>query len=218
MTELDDAISARIALAYELRRGMHLLVGRDPSAAELTEFTAQLRVVFDQLDAASSRQRAASSAFSTASTSDFPNLLVPADGETFAESLDRPVSGPGNPFSVPMTMRRDGDTVVSTVNLDNGFEGAPGRSHGGIVAAIFDDLFGSVPMLHGKIAFTASLNIEYVAPSPVREPVTYRGWVDRIEGKKIFVVGESHHHDVLVTRAQGLFIDATEHFAALYDG
>lgn len=219
MTEQDRSDRARIALAQELRRGMHLLVGRNPSSAELTEFAAQLRVVFDQLDAASPRQRATSSAFSSDSSdsSGFANLLIPAEGDTFADSLDRPVSGAGNPFSVPMTMTRAGDTVVSTVTLGDGFEGAPGRSHGGVVAAIFDDLFGSVPMLLGKIAFTASLTVEYVAPSPVREPVTFRGWVDRIEGKKIFVAGDAHHGEALVTRGSGLFIDATEHFAGLYD-
>lgn len=213
MTEQDDANAARIALAHELRRGMHLLVGRDPTTTELSKFAAQLRTVFDELGAAAPRERLASSAFSD----DFPKVMVPADGDVFADSLDRPVSGSGNPFSVPMTMERDGDTVVAVVNLDTGFEGAPGRSHGGIVAAIFDDLFGSVPNLHGMIAFTASLTVEYVAPSPVHAPVTFRGWVDRIEGKKIFVVGEAHHDDMLVTKARGLFIDATEHFAALYD-
>lgn len=208
MTELDDAGRARIALAEELRRGMHLLVGRDPTAAELAKLAAQLRIVFDQLDAASPRSRLPS--FESA------GIQVPADGEAFPESLDRPISGAGNPFGTSMTMTRSGDAVVSTVTLDNGFEGAPGRSHGGIVAAIFDDLLGSVPLMLGKIGFTASLTIEYVAPSPVREPVTFRGWADRVEGKKFFVVGEAHHQDTLVTKASALFIDATEHFAALY--
>ena len=199
---------ARIALAHEMRRGMHLLVGRDPTAAELSEYATLLKIVFDQLDAASPRERSMSQSFT--------GPMVPADGERFADSLDRPISGNGNPFSVPMTMTRDGDTVVSTVILDDGFEGAPGRSHGGVVSAIFDDLFGSIPMLLGKIAFTASLTVEYLAPSPVREPVVFRGWMERIEGKKIFVVGEAHHGEVLVTRASGLFIDASEHFASLY--
>lgn len=208
MSTEDERIDARIALADELRRGMHLLVGRDPSKAELNEFTEQLRTVFDQLGASLPRERSAMTGQQ--------EMVVPAEGETLADSLDRPVSGAGNPFSVPMTMTREGDTVVSTVTLEGGFEGAPGRSHGGVVAAIFDDLFGSVPMLNGKIAFTASLTVEYVAPSPVREPVTFRGWVDRIDGKKIFIAGDAHHGDTLVSRANALFIDATEHLAALY--
>lgn len=205
---IDD--QARMALAAEMRRGMHLLVARDPSAEQMTALAAQLAGVFDELDGAPLRVRG------TRPWEGADTMSPPADGETFPDSVDRPVSGSGNPFSVPMIMHREGDAVVSTVVLDAAFEGAPGRSHGGFVSAIFDDLLGSLPMLHHKIAFTASLTIDYVAPSPVFEPVTFRGWVDRVEGKKIFVLGEAHHGDTLVTRATGLFIDATELMAGLY--
>jgi len=201
---------ARIALATELRRGMHLLVAREPSTADMAKLTHSLRGLFDELDTTPERVRG------TREWQGPEAISPPADGELFADSVDRPVSGSGNPFSVPMVVRRDGDAVVSTVTLDAAFEGAPGRSHGGFVSAIFDDLFGSLPMLHGKIAFTASLTINYAAPSPVFEPVTYRGWVDRIEGKKIFVEGEAHYGETRVTSATGLFIDATEMMASLY--
>ena len=35
-------------------------------------------------------------------------------------------------------MRRDGDEAVAQVCLGAAFEGAPGRAHGGVVAAVFD--------------------------------------------------------------------------------
>jgi acyl-coenzyme A thioesterase PaaI-like protein len=208
--EHTDEEQARIAVASELRRGMHLLVGREPSADDLTMLKGSLRGLFDQLDAAPPRVRGTRPWQGPAA------LSPPADGETFADSVDRPVSGSGNPFSVPMVVHRQGDAVVSTVTLDAAFEGAPGRSHGGFVSAIFDDLFGSLPMLQNKIAFTASLTVNYVAPSPVFEPVLFRGWIDRVEGRKIFVAGEAHHGEMLVTTATGLFIDATEMMAGLY--
>lgn len=201
---------ARISLAAQMRRGMHLLVGREPSVDDMTALASALEGHFDDLEATAPRIRG------TSAWQGPEAISPPSDGEAFADSLDRPVSGSGNPFSIPMEMYRDGDAVVSTVTLDAGFEGAPGRSHGGFVSAIFDDLLGSLPMLQNKIAFTGSLTINYVAPSPVFEPVTYRGWVDRVERKKIFVVGEAHHGDTLVTSATGIFIDATEMMAALY--
>jgi len=198
------ADQARIALASELRRGMHLLVGRDPATSELNEIAQSLRSVFDRLDGTAARIPG------TVPWKGPAELDVPEDGQPFPDSLNRPVSGSGNPFAIPMTMYRDGDAVVSTVVLEDAFEGAPGRSHGGLVSAIFDDLFGSLPMLHRKIAFTASLTVNYVSASPVREPVTFRGWIDRIEGKKLFIEGQAHHGDVLVTTASALFIDASE--------
>jgi acyl-coenzyme A thioesterase PaaI-like protein len=208
--EHTDEEQARIAVASELRRGMHLLVGREPSLNEMTSLTGSLRQLFDQLDGVPQRVRGSR-------LWQGPEALSPpADGEMFADSVDRPVSGSGNPFSVPMVVQRQGDAVVSTVTLDAAFEGAPGRSHGGFVSAIFDDLFGSLPLLQNKIAFTASLTVNYVAPSPVFEPVLFRGWIERVEGRKIFVAGEAHHGETLVTTATGLFIDATEMMAGLY--
>jgi acyl-coenzyme A thioesterase PaaI-like protein len=186
---------------------MHALVASEPDAATMTTIAESLATGIDLLEAAPPR----ASHFSPGPPAD----QVPADGEAFPPSSDRPVSGVGNPFSIPMTMFRDGDEVVSTVTLGAAFQGAPGRSHGGLVAAIFDDLFGSLPMLENKIAFTASLTVNYVAPSPVFQPVEFRGRINRVEGKKIFIDGEAHHDGTLVTTATALFIDATEYMASL---
>lgn len=200
---------ARIRLAAELRRGMHLVVGRDLAVEQLDEISDAVAPLFDGLRDTPPRVR--DSATWTGGA-----VVAPADGEAFPDSLYRPVSGAGNPFSVPFTMYRSGESVVATVTLDSGFEGAPGRSHGGFVSAIFDDLLGSLPMLVGKIAFTGSLTIEYVAPSPVHEPVIYRGWIDRIEGRKIHVRGEAAHDGTVVSRASAVFIDATAVFARMF--
>jgi len=112
---------ARIALATEMRRGIHLLVGRDPSINDMRALTETLRTVFDQLETTPARVRG------TRQWEGPGHIVPPAPGEAFADSVDRPVSGSGNPFSVPMIMHRDGDAVVSTVTLGAAFEGAPGR-------------------------------------------------------------------------------------------
>ncbi len=208
--ELSSQDLARASLAASLRRVMHAMVARELDEESMVASAASIDAMAAAFEAAPPRERL-----------DAPGgpkfgEIVPADGEAFPPSSDRPVSGIGNPFSIPMTMHRDGDEVVSTVTLGAAFQGAPGRSHGGLVSAIFDDLFGSLPMLEHKIAFTASLTVNYVAPSPVFEPVTFRGRIDRIEGKKIFIEGEAHHDGTLVTTATALFIDATEYMASLY--
>lgn len=209
MTEQHTPVdTARIGLAAELRRGMHLLVGREATIDQMDRIREAISPLFDELASAPVRKR--ETATWSRNVSD-----APADGEVFPDSVFRPVSGSGNPFSIPMTVVRDGDSVVTTVVLDSGFEGAPGRSHGGFVSAIFDDLLGSLPMLKGKIAFTGSLTVDYLAPSPVHEPVTYRGWIDRIEGRKLFVLGEARHDDVVVSTASAVFIDATELIARM---
>ena len=39
-------------------------------------------------------------------------------------------------------IHREGDDLIAYVTLRAAHEGAPGRSHGGVVAALFDDIFG----------------------------------------------------------------------------
>ena len=66
------------------------------------------------------------------------------------------------------------------MTLRSAHEGAPNRSHGGIVAALFDDVFGFVLGVIHQAAFTGDLYIRYartdaavprtVVPGPAREP------------------------------------------------
>jgi hypothetical protein len=66
------------------------------------------------------------------------------------------VSGPWNPLGIAIEVHREGDEAVAQVQLGPAFEGAPGRSHGGIVAAIFDDVLGYLLTLYGSLPSPAS--------------------------------------------------------------
>ncbi len=204
---LTPAETARIAFADEMRRGLHLAVGGDPTAEQFNSATAAIAAAFDGLADAPRRSKAVHR------FTEQGELAVPADGEEFDNSLDRPVSGLGNPWSVPLRVFRDGDNAVTTVFLDDGYEGAPGRAHGGLVSAIYDDLFGFLTVLHRGMAFTASLSINYRAATPVRHPATFTAWIEQVDGRKIHMAGECHVDGELVTEATALFIDASEFFA-----
>ena len=71
-------------------------------------------------------------------------------------------------------VRYDGDEIVADVVLRRAFEGAPGRAHGGIVAAAFDDVTGFVIAQLQEPAFTGELTVRYLAPVPVDEPLELR--------------------------------------------
>jgi uncharacterized protein (TIGR00369 family) len=51
------------------------------------------------------------------------------------------------------------------------FGGAPGMAHGGIVAALLDEACGQVVRPALSPAVTARLEVRYLAPVPVEEPV-----------------------------------------------
>lgn len=141
-------------------------------------------------------------------------MPCPDDGEEFYNSPMRPISGVGTAWSIPLHVFRDGNDAVTTVTLGPAHEGAPERSHGGFVAAIYDDLLGFLLMLRGAIAFTAYLKVNYVAGTPIGKPIEFRCRIDRVEGKKLFLVGECHDGDELLTTCEALFIDAADAFAA----
>ena len=110
---------------------------------------------------------------------------------------DRAVGGTANPTSVELDVRFEGDEVIAQVLLRQAFEGAPGRAHGGVVAAAFDDVTGFVIGNVREPAFTGELTVRYVAPVPVNEPLEMRA---RLGSRTPQAV---HHRRVPSRRAAG---------------
>jgi acyl-coenzyme A thioesterase PaaI-like protein len=119
-----------------------------------------------------------------------------------------PIVGAMNPLSPPVRMRldTDGTTVVGDVVYGDAYEGPPGCAHGGFIAAGFDELLGFAQSRSGLPAMTGRLSVSYRSPTPLRQPVRYRGRIDRVEGRKILTSGTLHHGDVLCAEAEALFI------------
>jgi acyl-coenzyme A thioesterase PaaI-like protein len=119
-----------------------------------------------------------------------------------------PLSGRSNPLAPPMTTqlveRPDGSYVVSgSVTFGSAYEGPPGHVHGGLVAAMFDELLGFAQLSTG---FTASLTVRYRKPTPLHQPLTMMAWPDRVDGRKRLIKGTCHLGETLLSEAEGLFI------------
>lgn len=119
---------------------------------------------------------------------------------------DRAVGGWSNPTGVELEVRFDDGEVVADVVLRRAFEGAPGRAHGGIVAAAFDDVTGFVIGKLQEPAFTGELTVRYLAPVPVDEPLEIRARLDGREGRKLFISAELHTSDAVVARCRAIYI------------
>ena len=61
---------------------------------------------------------------------------------------------------------RDG-VARARVWADESMEGGPGVAHGGWTAAIFDEVLGKLPAMHGVLAVTKTLTVDYTRPVPV---------------------------------------------------
>lgn len=174
-------------------------VARDPDEEALLAVADAARVQTDALLRAPLRDRMA---LMRAASQDqrFPG------NDTTSGFADRAVGGADNPASVDVQVSFDDDTVVARVVLRKMFEGAPGRAHGGIVAAAFDDVTGFVIGRVKEPAFTGELTVRYVAPVPVDEPLEMRAWLRDREGRKLFIDGEARAGDTIVATCKAIYI------------
>ena len=204
-------------------KGFHIRTEeRSPTDELRIQIAEEVRVVFDELLATSAPveelertrviiSQAVSLLKSRPHSHDYEG---PAEGSLAPMNsfLDRsPIIGAINPLSVPMRMDIEGDggsesIVVGHATFPAAYEGPPGCVHGGFIAAYFDEVLGMAQSLSGNPGMTVNLTVDYRAPTPLKQPVVFRGRVVSIDGRKISVAGTLHHGETLCAEAKGLFV------------
>lgn len=131
-------------------------------------------------------------------------------GDVHAFLDDSPMIGRANPLAPPLRLEADLDAdppaVAGTARFGPQYEGPPGHVHGGYLAAAFDEVLGMAQSLGGKPGMTGTLTVRYRSPTPLHVELALRGWVERVEGRKIFTRGTVHAGDRLCAEAEALFI------------
>jgi acyl-coenzyme A thioesterase PaaI-like protein len=193
---------ARAEAAGALRDLIHAFAAHDADDDTLRTIASSAASLQEQLDDAPRRDRMALMRAAAAAGVD-PTFPAITAGSGFS---DRAVGGQTNPTSVDVETRFEGDEVIATVVLRAAFEGAPGRAHGGIVAAAFDDVTGFVIGLLHEPAFTGELTVRYVKPVPVNTPLEMRARLHGRERRKLFIEAECHDGDELVATCKAIYI------------
>lgn len=117
-----------------------------------------------------------------------------------------PFSGRFNPVAPPVEFTRNGDKLIGEANFTGIYEGPPNCVHGGLIAGVYDQILAYAAALLGRAGPTAYLNIRYKVPSPLYRDLRFEAWVERTEGRKVFVQGSCYCDDQLLTEAEALFI------------
>lgn len=203
----DDVASARIEVGATFRTLGHALAGHHIDAPTLDAIRERLDDLVATASAGESRRRG-----DERPSGDWgPG---PADGEEMFSFDERPISGRAAPYGIDVSIMRDGNEAVGHVTLGAAHEGAPGRSHGGIVSALFDDVFGFVLTIEQQAAFTGTLTIRYEQGVPIGQPLQCRVRLDERDGRKLFMSGEltvgGGPDAPVVTRATAIFISIDE--------
>ena len=185
--------------ASALRDLNHAFSAHDPDDDDLRVLARSVRELLASLEAQPRRDRLALMQ-AAASARGFP---LGSKGSGFS---DRAVGGTTNSTGVDIKVAYEGDEVVAEVVLRRAFEGAPGRAHGGMVAAAFDDVTGFVIGLNGEPAFTGELTVRYLAPVPVDRTLEMRARMDGRERRKLFISGEVLDGDTVVATCKAIYI------------
>jgi acyl-coenzyme A thioesterase PaaI-like protein len=130
-----------------------------------------------------------------------------------------PLIGPRNPLAPPAEFEIRSGRVHGRVRFGAAYVGPPASVHGGIIAALFDELLGCANLANEVGGMTGTLRVKYRSPTPIGEELRLEGWVDRVDGSKVFTRGTIHHGDTLTAEADGVFIQGSmqrfvERFAA----
>jgi len=119
---------------------------------------------------------------------------------------DSPVSGSLNPLNMGLKIATFEDHTVGRITLAPGWQGAPGRAHGGVVAAVVDEVLGAMLPVLGVVAFTGELTLRYVAPCPLGVPLEFTARATGRDGRKIYL------SCVGVDAEDAVFVEATSIF------
>jgi acyl-coenzyme A thioesterase PaaI-like protein len=121
--------------------------------------------------------------------------------------------GPANPQGLHLHFDRSEHpetghpTVAATVNLTRIYEGPPGYIHGGIIATLFDEAMSKLNRPLDTLAMTRHMEVDYLRPSPLFQPLTLTATHERREGRKLFHSAQLHNAEgTLLAQAEGLFI------------
>jgi acyl-coenzyme A thioesterase PaaI-like protein len=177
----------RLDAAAALRDLNHAFAAAEADADALRAVTETARTLAADLDGAPRRDRLALIRAARERAQGATMFEIARPGSGFE---DRAVGGSGNPTSFEFEVTHEDEDIVAAFVLRKGFEGAPGRAHGGMVAAAFDDITGFVIGRVGEPAFTGEVTVRFVAPVPVEEPLTIRTRLEGRERRKLFLSGE----------------------------
>ncbi|KAJ3218911.1 hypothetical protein HDU67_003550 [Dinochytrium kinnereticum] len=103
--------------------------------------------------------------------------------------------GPGKiEYAFGLFSRKD-KALIKVTKIGENLCGHPGIVHGGLISALFDDYMGALFLMNasGKYSgFTANLSVDYRVPMPAPSTIAIVVWIERVEGRKVFLKAEAH--------------------------
>jgi len=124
------------------------------------------------------------------------------------------ICGSENPHNLGLHWYVNEKGVVSSeFTLTLAQQGPPGYAHGGLSAAVLDEVMGAAVSQAGFTVAAAKIEVNYRKPVPLGTLITTKGYVTRRVRRKVYARGEICLHDgTLLVEGKGLFVIAPQLF------
>ncbi len=143
--------------------------------------------------------------------SNMPSIIWREDDLTAVMPYS-PISGKRNPIAPPIKLWKVGASEVrGKAFFSPTYAGPPDAVHGGIIAAVFDEILAMANVISGKPGFTGTLTIKYHKKTPLNTPIELWGINVRRDGRKLVSRGEMRVDGKVTAAAEGLFICLPDH-------
>ena len=139
-------------------------------------------------------------------------LAAPPSRQRVHDSPYHPMSmvgGTAHPTAPQLHSVPTDQGVAGTVVLGAAHEGGPGLVHGGVLSLLFDHAMGQAIYVAGYAAMTVSLEVRYLAPTPLQVPIAVSARVERAEGRKVFVAAHAVVDGRTTAEARGVLVRLT---------
>ena len=103
-----------------------------------------------------------------------------------------------------------GRRLKSRVHFGHGVEGPPDHVHGGCMAALMDEMMGFGAWSNGHAVVAGEITVRFEAATLITAPVACDAWIDRVEGRKVFMRAEARVDEedgLLLGSSRGVFIE-----------
>lgn len=128
--------------------------------------------------------------------------------------------GPANPQGLHLNFEIDiiqpeTPTATAHIQLTQLHEGPPGHIHGGIVATLLDEAMSKLNRPLNVLAMTRHMEVDYLRPAPLHQPLVLISRHLRREGRKLFHQAElQDRNGTILARGKGVFVVIDEKLIA----
>ena len=103
--------------------------------------------------------------------------------------------GRQNPDGLGLEFSYDGEEVSTTVSFPKKFQGYRDIVHGGLLSTVLDEVMVTLLIKMGHLAATAELNVRFLKPLRVGDPIEVRAWLIENRGRVFRVAAAATQPD-----------------------